>query len=256
MGRRAIGPASAKWPAYPADDNQWKRFVAELWEHQWTAERTPPTPELLAALHDRSQGIVDIVTKLWFAVQVTAMDDSEAAGGDTDEPINIGLINHVADLHLAPMAELLAAVKSGDPARIAKFDDVAERNVAFFQTLRDRDNQRLNAAIQSDKDDTSSRTGPAYVGQCASVVRGNLEWRGFNDSRIAEVMRRTTESMGAPDMPNLMQYCARVEEVIAEIVAEPAKPARAARPTKDEIAATMIPGDLRREDGSDLSVAA
>lgn len=254
MGRRAIGPASAVWSAYPETDGQWRRFVEELWEYQWTAERTPPTPELLAALHDRSQGIVDVVTKLWFAIQVTAMDDSEGPAGDKLESITVDLINEVAYRHLKPMAELLAAIRSGDPDEIAKFDDMADRNEAFFQTLRDRDNDRLNEALKSDEDKASIRTGPAYVGQCASMIRENLEWRRFDMGKITEVMRRTSEIEGAPASANLIAYCATLERVVAE--AEPVRTGRAARPTKAEIEATFKPGDQRREDDDGLAAVA
>lgn len=255
MGRRAIGPASAIWPAYPETDGQWRRFLQELWEYQWTAERTPPTPELLAALHDRSQGIVDVVTKLWFAVQVAAMDDSEA-GGDERELITVDLINEVADRHLKPMAELLAAIRSGDPDEIAKFDDMADRNEAFFQTLRDRDNDRLNEALKSDEDKAAARTGPAYVGKCSSTIRENLEWRKFDMAKITEIMRRTSEIEGAPAPENLIRYCATLERVVAEVEAEPVRTGRAARPTKEEVEATLVPGDQRREDGDGLAAAA
>lgn len=255
MGRRAIGPASVVWPAYPQEDGQWRHFLGKLWEYQWTAAFTPPTDELLAALHDRSQGIVDVATKLWFAVQVAAMDDS-AAGGDEREPITVELINEVADRHLKPMAELLAAIRSGDPDEIARFDDMADRNKAFFQSLRDRDNAHLNQALKSDEERAAERTGPAYVGKCSASVRENLEWRGFDAAKVAEVMRRTSEIEGAPAPENLIRYCLTLERVVAEVEAEPVRKGRATKPTKEEVEATFAPDDERREDGDGLSAAA
>jgi len=94
------------------------------------------------------------------------------------------------------------------------------------------------------------------VGQSSAVVRDNLEWREFDDAKVAEVMRRTSEIVGAPDNRNIGRYFAEMEKVIAEVEAEVAKPAHAARPTKAEVEATMQPGDLRREDGGDLAAAA
>ncbi|SEL90690.1 AAA domain-containing protein [Sphingomonas palmae] len=258
MGRRSIGPAAGIWNHYPESDAQWQRFVTELWEYQWTAQYTPPTPAMLKALHDRSQGIVDIVTKLWFAVQVAAMDDSEASGGEIEEIITEEMINEVADRHLAPMEGLLAAVRSGDPALIRRFDDVAPRNEAFWNSLKDVDGPVLNGSISTDADQAARRTGPAYVGQCASVVRENLEWQGFDEARAAEVMRRTSEAVGAPDASNLPVYFARMADIISELKTEGAvsKTARSRPPTKAEVEATFIDGDLRREGGDGIAAAA
>lgn len=256
MGRRAIGPASAVWHQYKPGDDQWQVFVEELWEYQWTAQRTPPTPELLDALYARSQGVVDIVTKLWFAVQAAAIDDNEASGGETPEVITVKLINDVADVHLAPMERLLKGIRENDHKVIAEYDDVKPRTQEFWNSLKERNGPVLNGRMRTEEVDEAARLGPAYVGQSSAVVRDNLEWREFDDAKVAEVMRRTSEIVGAPDNRNIGRYFAEMEKVIAEVEAEVAKPAHAARPTKAEVEATMQPGDLRREDGGDLAAAA
>ncbi len=256
MGRRAIGPASAVWHQYQPRDDQWQTFVRELWEYQWTAEYTPPAPELLDALYARSQGVVDIVTKLWFAVQATAIDDNEASGGEVPELITVKLINDVADVHLAPMERLLKGIRENDLKVIAEYDDVRPRNEVFWTSLKDRDGPVLNRHMKTEEADDESKLGPAYIGQSSAVVRDNLEWREFDEKKIAEVMRRTSAIVGPPDSRNIGQYFARIEEVIAEVEAEGAKPVRAVRPSKAAVEATMVEGDLRREDRDGLPSAA
>lgn len=256
MGRRAIGPASAVWHQYQPGEDQWQVFIDELWEYQWTSTYTPPTPELLAALYARSQGVVDIVTKLWFAVQAAAIDDNEATAGEVPEVITVKLINDVADVHLAPMERLLKGIRENDLKVIAEYDDVKPRNEAFWISLKDRDGPVLNPRMKIEEVDEAEKLGPAYVGQASAVVRENLEWREFDEKKTAEVMRRTSVLEGPPDNRNIGRYFARMEQVIVEMDAETVKPVRAVRPSKADVEATMVDGDLRREDADGVVKAA
>lgn len=248
MGRRAISPASGIWPQFKAHEDQWRTFVSDLWEYQWTAEYTPPTPELLDALHRRSQGVVDIVAKLWFAVQAAAIDDNEASEGEAPERITVALIDEVADAHLKPMEGLLKAIREDNKAEIAKYEDAAIRDEEFWKSLRDRDGPVLNGRTKTAEAGQVEK-GWSHIGPHSATIRDNLEWRGLDEATTEEVMRRATAALAPPDARNLGQYFVKVDEVIAEITAE-----RVAAPQGK--APRAVPPGEGQEDGGGLAAAA
>jgi hypothetical protein len=48
---------------------EWQFFVEGMWKYQWTAEYTVLTDELQEALYFETQGIIDLVVKLFKMVQ-------------------------------------------------------------------------------------------------------------------------------------------------------------------------------------------
>jgi hypothetical protein len=245
MGRRAIGLASAVWPRFERSDSQWKKFVDELWCYQWTAVPTAPDQAMLDALHEETQGMIDLVVKLWFAVQVTIIDANQASSGKKLEVITAKAIRDVAKLHLAPMRKLLDALRSGDPRKIRQFEDVQPLGETLWNSLRDVDGPLLNDDMRID-DEGKVRTGSAYVGQNATIVRENLEWRKLDDATIADIMRQASEAVGPPDNRNLPAYFAKVDEIVASAKAARPKLARRSPPTQEEVEATYVKGDLRQ----------
>ncbi|QCB43629.1 ATP-binding protein [Sphingomonas sp. PAMC26645] len=242
MGRRAIGLASAEWPRFERTDGQWRKFVRELWGYQWTGVPTPLDDALIDALHDETQGVVDLVVKLWIAVQVRVIDDNKASGGDEPEIITEKVIREVAAKHLAPMRKLLEALKGGKPGEIAKFEDIVPMQRAFWKSLREADGPL--AGIDADADGPG-RSGPAHVGQNAAIVRENLEWRKLDEATIADVMRQASEALGPPDNRNMPAYFAKVDDILTGMQAVGTK--KRSRPlTPDEVAATYVDGDLRQ----------
>ncbi len=245
MGRRAIGLASAVWPRFEQTDRQWQKFVEELWGYQWTAVPTAPDQAMLDALHDETQGIVDLVVKLWFAVQVSIIDANQYSRGKKPEIITEAAIRKAAKRHLAPMSKLLDALRSGDPKKIRQFEDVQPIGETFWKSLRDIDGPLLNADMMV-ADEAEARTGPAYVGKNATVVREILEWRKVDDAIIAEVMRQASEALGPPDQTNLPAYFSKVDEILASLNKSEPKRKRATKPTEAESEATYVEGDLRQ----------
>lgn len=241
MGRRAIGLASAEWPRFERTDNQWRKFVRELGGYQWTAVPTPLDEALVDVLHEETQGVVDLVVKLWIAVQVRVIDDNKASGGVDPEIITGTVIRQAAAKHLSPMRKLLDALKGGKPGEIAKFEDIVPMQRAFWNSLRAADGPL--AGFDADAEG-SNRSGPAYVGQNAAVVRENLEWRKLDESSIAEVMRQASEALGPPDNSNTPAYFAKVDEILASMPLGGTR--KRSKPlTPEDVAATYVDGDLR-----------
>ncbi len=61
---RASGIGSAVWEPEP-ESGDWDGFVRRMWACQWTRVETPRTDEIVAVLRDESQGITNVVIKLY-----------------------------------------------------------------------------------------------------------------------------------------------------------------------------------------------
>ncbi len=58
----------------------WDHFIDQLWRYQWTREVTPIDPEIRDALYDESQGILDVVVKMFLLAQLRLVGIGEIRG--------------------------------------------------------------------------------------------------------------------------------------------------------------------------------
>lgn len=123
QGRRATGVGSAVWDRMPRGA-EWDAFITQLWKFQWTRVETPITDEIREALYDESQGIVDVVVKLFMLVQLRLIAISEVRPS-FQEVITEKLIREVARQHLVIVRPMLEALRKNRKEDIEKYDDLA-----------------------------------------------------------------------------------------------------------------------------------
>lgn len=123
QGRRSTGVGSAVWDRMPRGA-EWDAFITHLWKFQWTRVETPLTKEIREALYDESQGIVDVVVKLFMLVQLRIIAISEVRP-NVQEEMKETLIRQVAREHLVIVRPMLEALRKNDKDAIAKYDDLA-----------------------------------------------------------------------------------------------------------------------------------
>ena len=123
--RRGTGEGGVLWDRMKQENevewSEWEFFVGEdgMWEYQWTKNYTPFTEEISQALYFETQGIIDLVVKLFKMVQWRAI----AEGGD--EIITVDLIHEVAEEGLYLVKPMLDAIRSGDTQWMNKYKDIA-----------------------------------------------------------------------------------------------------------------------------------
>ncbi|WP_420949733.1 hypothetical protein [Alicyclobacillus tolerans] len=89
----------------------------EGWHYQWLRDYTPLSNELVSAIFEETQGISDLVIKLYLYVQQFSIE-----GGF--EVITREIIRKVAKDHFRLMKPMLDSLKTGNPYKIAQFDDL------------------------------------------------------------------------------------------------------------------------------------
>lgn len=135
--RRANGLGSMIWS--PIENNKtWRHFVNELWKYQWVADFIPITDEIADVLHEESQGIVDILIKLFTLVQMRLISVREASPGK--EIITASLIRKVAKEDFLLVRPMLDALKHRDMKALNKYDDLLPFQSHFEKILHDYNN--------------------------------------------------------------------------------------------------------------------
>lgn len=140
--RRGAGIGALLWEPMKAPEsssrarNEWRSFTNRLWKYQWLLKRDEALGEdIRDHWYDLSQGVLDIVVKLFVLSQLRAISTGL-------ERITAGLMQQVYDDELKPVHPMLSALRSGDPERIAQYSDLIVPNI-------DRRLLNLRASIDS-----------------------------------------------------------------------------------------------------------
>lgn len=98
--------------------SEWVAFTDKLWKYQWLQKRDENlSDEIRESWYDLSQGVVDIVVKLFVLAQLRAIVTRT-------ERITVKLLKQVYDDELKPVHPMLAALRSGDVERIMEYSDL------------------------------------------------------------------------------------------------------------------------------------
>lgn len=126
-GRRSAGLGSIYWETIPqhtfknndeVPSTNWINFTNNLWKYQWLKHGSDPlTDEIRNCWYDLSQGVLDIVVKLFVLAQLRAIANRK-------ERITVGILNSVYKQELKPVHPMLDALRSGDADKIVKFSDM------------------------------------------------------------------------------------------------------------------------------------
>ncbi|WP_448208589.1 ATP-binding protein [Azospirillum sp. sgz302134] len=136
--RRASGMGSLTWERLPQGP-AWNQFVERMWDFQWTREHTPLTEELRHVLYDETQGIVDLVVKLFMLTQVHAIQ--LGALRDRPERLGAGLLRHVAKENFKLVAPMIEALRANDMKALVLYDDLSPLHAFVQQALDDATTQ-------------------------------------------------------------------------------------------------------------------
>lgn len=124
QARRSFNPGNILWDRLQKDEI-WDLLIGGLFKYQWTRFETPLTPELSALFYEHTQGICDILIKLFMMVQLRAISSGE-------EKITPELINKVANEELKMVQPMLKALKEGNVKRLVEYDDLFLPNIETF----------------------------------------------------------------------------------------------------------------------------
>lgn len=121
QARRASGIGSMIWERMP-EGKKWNHFVERMWKYQWTQEFTPLDDGLRALLHKESQGIIDVVVKLFMLAQMKAI--RLRAVRRRPETLDPTLFQQVVAEDFPLIRPMLDACRRNDREALNAFDDL------------------------------------------------------------------------------------------------------------------------------------
>jgi hypothetical protein len=125
--RRGCSFGAIEWKALQRGAG-FEDFVRALWRYQYIRHATPePTEELLTAFYEHTQGIADLIVKLFMLGQVIAIIEET-------EAFSTGLLAQTSAECLGPMQPILRALRNGDRKALAAVDDV--RPIDFAKSAK------------------------------------------------------------------------------------------------------------------------
>lgn len=107
------------------NDREFEIFIKGIWKYQWITKPTKLTKEIVDIFYDKTQGICDLVVKLFVNTQKRAIEKGI-------EEISIDLLNKTWDKEFSLLQPMLDAIKSNNVARKMKFEDIKEIEIANF----------------------------------------------------------------------------------------------------------------------------
>lgn len=103
-------------------------FLPQLARYQFVLKPLPVTDELAKMLMEHTAGIRRLIVALWIAAHRVAFERG------TDD-LRISDFRQAAATYLAPVAPAVAALRSRDPKRMSRFDDLIGGDDGFWATF-------------------------------------------------------------------------------------------------------------------------
>lgn len=154
-------------------------LIETLWSYQWLREPGELSEEFKSTIYAETQGVVAFIVDMFLVCQLHALSH----GNETLTPT---MFRQVARHEFEFLQPLLNALRSKQPNRMAKFEDVETYDI---DEIIDR-HQRLIPQGAPPKGD--GKPGPSLVARAAAMVRSAL---GLSDSEA----RRLVESVLTAD---------------------------------------------------------
>ncbi|MBE5395165.1 MULTISPECIES: ATP-binding protein [Brevibacillus] len=106
-------------------DESWDLFLSGLWKYQWVQKPVELTDELSSILFDETQGIPDVVVKLFMMLQVRAISTG-------NETIKGAMIRKVANEQLKLIRPMIEALRNGRTSQLLDYQDIVMPDVTEF----------------------------------------------------------------------------------------------------------------------------
>lgn len=120
-GRRGTGWGNLSWDRFKPEQGEWDLLLRGIWRYQYTSSPTPLTPELAAAIFEESQGITDLVTKVYLLAQMQAILEHDE---DHNEVLTPERVRRAAREGLGGCQRYLNALRSGNVNVLRTMKDV------------------------------------------------------------------------------------------------------------------------------------
>lgn len=215
--RRASGLGSLLWDRF-LPGKPWDYFIEHLWRYQWTQEPAALTPGLRTVLYEESQGILDIVVKLFMLAQLRLVAIGEARKG-AHEVLTEALLRRVAREEFGVVRPMLEALRKNDSVAIARYDDLRPLQDYVDRLLADV--LAGGAAPESVSVPIAATTEPKASLSVAETLLASLARLGIA-ADVAQVLVK--EALAANPSGDPLQLLSKITAKLSQVSVKPKKP--------------------------------
>lgn len=141
ISRRVTGNGEVIWNNME-NDGEFELFLKGIWRYQWLENKGPLNKEIINLFYDKTQGISDLIIKLFLQSQLEAIKSGK-------EEITVEIINKVASKEFKLIQPMIGAIKSKNPYKGLKYQDLIILNKKDSQgiiskNIKDKEKKREN----------------------------------------------------------------------------------------------------------------
>lgn len=112
--------------------NEFSFLLESVWKYQWTRNFVPFNEEFGKVIYEETQGISDLMIKLFVYSQQEAIESGK-------EELTVNLIRKVAKEKFRLLQPMLDAIRSSNPHKIAKYEDIRKIELEGASIRRNRE---------------------------------------------------------------------------------------------------------------------
>ena len=197
--RRGAGQGNFFWNRMEKDE-YWDLFVQKIWQYQWVRYPNPLSNEINNVLYEESQGIPDILIKLFVMSQIRAISSGQ-------EQITATIIRSVAKEKFGLLQPMMRALKSGDLHKIAQVEDVYIPDIDDFITNESKKIE-LKEIIESTKNVQHQHKSNLNIDLIKQEVLLRLKVLGIDGQKVDSYLCGLLQNN--PDVSDIQQLVQKV----------------------------------------------
>ncbi|GIP52958.1 ATP-binding protein [Paenibacillus vini] len=184
IARRVSGSGEVIWNNM-ANDNEFRLFLESIWRYQWNQKFTHLSEELIQIFYEETQGISDLIIKLFVNVQQMAIYSGK-------EEITVETVKRTVKENFKMMKPMLDSLRSGNPYKIAKYEDL--------RRIEETHNKRIERLDQPEK---KMKQNIIKVNQVADTISSSIKpkhkiLRDYTNDDIRKVFIQANKSDVSP----------------------------------------------------------
>jgi hypothetical protein len=140
IARRITGNSEIIWNNMD-NNEEFKLFMQGMWKHQYIRKPVNLTTELINEFYEHTQGISDLIIKLFINSQYKAITTGK-------EEITIEIVRKAAKEQFQIMQPMLDAIKSKNPFKMSKFQDIQRIDLDLNNQIKKAETKASNKIQQ------------------------------------------------------------------------------------------------------------
>lgn len=172
IARRVSGNGEIIWNNME-NDKEFRFFLESIWKYQWNRIYTPLSEEMINVFYDHTQGVSDLIVKLFVNVQEMCIANGK-------EEFTVNMVQKVAKEQFKLMKPMIEAIKSKNVYKMAQFEDLRKIEVSDVPTPKKEriiQSPKQNKKVEQEDQQstkTTSKTKEQKIRKIADYKEGDL----------------------------------------------------------------------------------